>query len=504
MRSADYCSRFLCNGLYCMFKIVVDLRRAWKHYFIAALTGICVLVGGTFHRYWDYNRETVRYYADYVDVYGVPQGLFPLSKTQIAQRAEHYRFESLRNKVRRIVHANSSGTAIPHEDDELLFRPAIQQLTYDDKAGRLIYTDYFDSKAMPTVRLAYSGDKHTTIDFERSTRGGDAAHAWLNAGTTAFGSDLFGVSGVKNRGKKSGVQRWKIARDTQGRIARIEFKRLKSDTPVKDADGVFGFEYDLDEIGRVVELRYLDYDNRFRTTKTGIAGRKYEYDGSHRKRTMYIDDQGRPVPNEQGWAVTEESFDSLGNVRVGRYYGRDGRPVLSKEHIAEYRYEYDIHGNRTAGAFFGTDGKPIVHALGCASFKAEHDPFGNVVRAEYFGGDGNPCFLKDGFASVTIKYDGHNNPIERSYFGVDGKPCRHVLGHARIVMRYDEHGNLTEQIHFGLDGQKSLNEGVATFKTKYDNLGNWLSAAYFGVDDKWRRSRCPLSVFQPPCSKHRP
>lgn len=52
---------------------------------------ILTAAGGLFA--WDSTRTVQNYYADYVDSYGLPEGIFPLKKSEIKHRNVHYRFE---------------------------------------------------------------------------------------------------------------------------------------------------------------------------------------------------------------------------------------------------------------------------------------------------------------------------------------------------------------------------------------------------------------------------
>ena len=52
------------------------------------------------YSYWDYHREKTTFFADYVDEFGIPKGIFPLTAKEIAGRNSHYRFVSSQNKLR--------------------------------------------------------------------------------------------------------------------------------------------------------------------------------------------------------------------------------------------------------------------------------------------------------------------------------------------------------------------------------------------------------------------
>jgi PDZ domain len=86
---------------------------------------------------------------------------------------------------------------------------------------------------------------------------------------------------------------------------------------------------------------------------------------------------------------------------------------------------------------------------------------------------------------VTAVYDERGNIVEMAYFGVDGKPALDKDGKARVTYRYDERGNGVEIAFFGADGKPTLDkDGYARWTAVYDERGNQVETAYFGVDGK--------------------
>ena len=65
----------------------------------AAVAVILMLVG---FFTWDYYRTKVKYYRDYVEVYGIPEGVGRLSSSEMSHREASYRFEYSRHKLRRV------------------------------------------------------------------------------------------------------------------------------------------------------------------------------------------------------------------------------------------------------------------------------------------------------------------------------------------------------------------------------------------------------------------
>ena len=105
-----------------------------------------------------YYRVHVGYFADYVEYWGVPRGIFPLTSEQRAHRHEHYRIYTKNRQVIRLEHVNSAGTPIPLEDAEFKDRPMIAVYPiYKDR--RLVQSDTLDRNGKVLISYHYSGDE---------------------------------------------------------------------------------------------------------------------------------------------------------------------------------------------------------------------------------------------------------------------------------------------------------------------------------------------------------
>ena len=73
---------------------------------LCGLVGFCAAFAGWFA--WDSNRLVKNYYADYVDSFGLPEGIFPLEESDVAHRHVHYRFEYRGFQRGKSPHADSA------------------------------------------------------------------------------------------------------------------------------------------------------------------------------------------------------------------------------------------------------------------------------------------------------------------------------------------------------------------------------------------------------------
>ena len=187
------------------------------------------------------------------------------------------------------------------------------------------------------------------------------------------------------------------------------------DIPVSDSNGIFGFEYILDDKGRPAAIHFLGMD----TTKTYAAGKRYVYDEyGNITHCEYFDENGNLCDNEQGWAVTENKSNRYGNIECVIFYHSNNRPCSFP---ARSIIKYDNRGNKTEEAYWGIDGKP------CTESKYSI------------------------YAKATYKYDSNRNKMEEAYWGVDGKPCNSI--YAKATYKYDNRGKNTETAYWDIDGK---------------------------------------------------
>ena len=466
---------------------------------------ILAAVGGLFA--WDSTRTVQNYYADYVDSYGLPEGIFPLKKVEIVHRYVHYRFEyrgfqfgasphadssdwciwklfGLRRRLVRVVQANSHGLPREHEHPGYEDRPQIQDFAYDNdlRLSEIRYGRYNGENQEPCLEER----------IELSDEGG-AVNGLLQffSSEGRLGKVYAKTSRIKSRGthlpSKTEIAQHIVRRDSRGRVEMLLFLN-SSGANVVDGDGLHGFRYEYDELGRKTAKWYVFRDGdefRRRPNKKGIAGIRYEYFRHNVKKIENVDPSGSPLTGPHGWMVLECAYDSNDNIIEELTYDANGNRVRRKEGYAKLCREYDAHGNMTCERYFDVDGKPTLNTDGYAELRMEYDAEGKMTRSRYFGVDGNPTLHTDGYAEICYEYDARGNVVRVRYFGVDGSPTLIKNGYAELCREYDARGKLTRWRCFGVDGKPTLhNDGVAEFRREYDTRGNITRELRFGVDGK--------------------
>ena len=264
---------------------------------------------------WDGTRQVTKYYADYVDNYGLPEGILEQKTDSIKYRRTTWRFDfkgyywfrnsadvlhphgiharglpkslfGLRRKLIRVVRINSLGVPVdasPLPEYETQWpqgpRPTIQDFRSIpghpcwDSDGRLQEffirkrggNDFVSGPIEKSIRLTNriwkAKDIQVTIEngcIQEFIGTTDLifypSTSFSQGGTMPLLSVLPSSSRIKI------AKRW-IDRDYRGRTERIEF-RDSDDRPAGDPIGVYGFEFELDrEFGRITHVFNLGQDN---------------------------------------------------------------------------------------------------------------------------------------------------------------------------------------------------------------------------------------------------
>lgn len=216
-----------------------------------------------------------------------------------------------------------------------------------------------------------------------------------------------------------------------------------------------------DEVGRVVEMQYLDETGALMTTTEGYAAKRYTYDPHTGK------------------------MDSIA------YLGVNGLPVVIQEY-AKVEYAYNAAGETISVAYFDNLYLPMINpSRGYASWEREYDTRGNLLSSQFNGVDGPICLERFGYARVEYTFDNWDHITSVQYFGTNGSdicPMNHPQeGYSRMEQTYDDAGNCTSQAYFLTDGETQrpaviARKGYAKVEWTFDTNGNMTAVQYYGSD----------------------
>ncbi len=453
---------------------------------VAALTAA---LGGWF--YWDYYVPHVTYYRDYIERNNIPEGLFELTDEEIAQRKHHYRFTTHQHRLRTVEYCNADGDPIEHTFIWNKERPSAMQLKYPEGLNEPSHRINNDAKGQERMKLVFS---HGCIDFVQTTADGiEIAHTIAPL-----------TPGIKSSvGKPSDIGRYVVRRQPNGPARGIIIQELyhksRSITPTTDAAGMSGRAYELDDLGRVIGVRFLgrqsDADRPDEIvpfeTASGVGGYRIAYGQEEHNRGLissvtYTDKTGQPALNDEHWSKIVFHYDAAGKLTGQTYHKSQNTAGLVKdEDNPLWSSRYDERGNMIERVYHGKTGSPAVSEYGFTGWQAKYDEKNNETERLFYGPDGRPCMIKDGYARRTVTYDRQSNILQIAYYDVADNLCAMIEGFARVQASYDAEGNRIETSYWAADGQPApCADGFASQTNKYDENGNLTESAYYGADGK--------------------
>ncbi len=473
---------------------------------IAAMAAIVVF--GLFF-VWDYNRVKISYYKDYVEQWGVPQGVGKLSENEMKHREASYRFEYSKRKLRRMSLVNCYGNVVEHHDSEHMERYSDMLLFYNDN-DNISYVKILDKSGKILYKKSYNDKRNTVIfqyDDENSTE-------FVLAATTL---ELFKnpFAGGESKGK---ITRYLLTYDNNGYVQKQEYASFFN-TKVGDADGIYARVYERDEKGRVIEERYLGHDGKPKGNKKGLGIRRHKYsEKDDWYETAYLTYDGQESTDGNGVPVVKIDVDEYGNRIKETYLNGDGVPVLRTDcNAAGFNYVRDEHGlcvemsyfdvdgnlcyssDGIAGVFQAYDENGYVSELTCFGDKKEkcisnagwsfqeikNDSVGNVLKVWFYDAQKKLVETSNGYAGIAMKYDNQGNQIEYITYGKDGKPFLQSDNTVGYVTEFNERGFVTKLTNFGENLKPCKdNNGIVTWKREYDKRGNVTKVSYFDEADK--------------------
>lgn len=470
---------------------------------IGAAAIVAIVIGiGTYA--WDYNRTKIYYYKDYVEQWGVPQGIGELSEKEAKHREATYRFEVSKRKLRRMSLVNSFGNITDHHDSEHTERPSDMQLYYSDN-GDISFIKILDKSGRTLYKKSYNDKLNTVIfqyDDENSTE-------FVLASKTL---ELF-KSPFANANNKGKITRYLLTYDENGYVSKQEYASFFN-TKIGDADGIYARAYKRDHKGRIIEERYLGHDGNPKGTKKGLGIRRHKYnENDDWYETSYYTFDGQESTDGNGVPIVKIEVDKYGNRIKESYTDGNGIPVLRTDcNAAGFTYVRNEHGLCTELAYFDVEGKLCYGKDGVAGYTQEFDENGYTSKLTYFDDKRQICAINTGQAYHTQVNDSVGNPIEVWFYDKNGNLKENSDGIAGIKMKYDQYGNQIEYISYGTNKKPclqsdntvgytadvneqgfivrmtNLNEslkpckdsyGIITWIREYDKRGNITKISYF-------------------------
>ena len=277
----------------------------------------------------------------------------------------------------------------------------------------------------------------------------------------------------------AGVQR---QFDSQGNVVESRFLGIHRE-PISHRDSKVAKKKSLyDARNRVIAVSYFDVDDQPTLNNYGVASMALTYDerGNLIQGAFFgVDGKSRVADNN--CARVRLSFDRSGMPAYDECLNERGDLALSSEGFAHSEYTFDSRGNLRKRAFFGVDGKPTL-VDGVAGMLLDYDSRGNFVEVTYFDNDGGATTNSNGIAKQRYTYNARSQAVRTDYFRLDGDPTLGTIGCASVKSEFDDRGRVVETTCLGRGDPINRKDGYASEKTAYDARGNAVEITRFDAE----------------------
>lgn len=453
-----------------------------------AATVVLLLVG---FFTWDYYRTKVEYYKDYVEVFGVPQGIGSLSSNEMSHREASYRFEYSRHKLRRVSYVNSLGNLVDHHDSEDKDRIVDMTLTYTEGTGK-VDTEKFMNRSGKVLYVKDYDSNFKTCTFKLDDELG--TEMVLNAQEEIFQS----VFDNTLQGKKGKISKYILEYSEDGYLTKVEYAGF-GNVRVPNAHGIFGKSFVLDKEGRVIEEHYLGKDGKPKAAQFGLGIKKFIYDDEDNiSQIVYLTVDGKPSSDGNNCPVINLTYDKWGNRICEKYCDMKGNSIIRKDGpFTGLVYNYNERGFCVKRRFLGIDGG-LTYVQGVNGYIDSYDENGYLKSRSYVDAKGNAAYFKEeteeenqqpSYSKLEFANDVHGNPLDVKILNATGE-LSECVDFAHKSCTYDSVGNLLTEYYLDSKGKiyAPAKFGYAGVDVTYNQQGRISRVTYMDAEKK----RCTL------------
>lgn len=321
--------------------------------------------------------------------------------------------------------------------------------------------------------------------------------------------------------------------DEQGRV--LEGAFFGSDgKPANSLGGYHRYTWKYDASGNRTEEAYFDAVGKRMMDSSGVARKTWHFSpqgvllgetpwvldvndeyawlkdlpSQNGRTVVLVNADHQPVLHKDGYARIVSRTDNKGRVIEVAYFGRNNEKVRIKDGYHRSTSKYDDHNLEIERRYFDENGNPTANAAGWSILT--RDPFydrtsgkaalnaneyhyaedylntlGQRVRFAVFGINGEPkLHAKDRVHCWIHRLDAQGREVERICLGTSSEPVLHAQGYHRFTIRFDEQGNPVETAYFGIDGKPVIPNppGWSRMSQSYNDKGRLVRTTYFGSD----------------------
>lgn len=171
----------------------------------------------------------------------------------------------------------------------------------------------------------------------------------------------------------------------------------ENEQPACRPGGHYGLTRDeFDDQDRVIRYTHLGVDGQPIVLKAGYTSATREYDDAGRSKIeMYFDKAGKPAVLSLGHSGIQYIRDDETGKTIGKVYlDVNGNPMTNTQGYASVRYDFDELDNIIKHSYYDVDGNPVALSRGQYGqvFVYENK---TKVQSYYVDADGNKLFLPD-------------------------------------------------------------------------------------------------------------
>ena len=422
-----------------------------RNFVMALLTLLLLIIIGIY----DYTRTKVDYYADWVDCNGIAQGVIPLTKEQYKHRCYSFKFEYSRIplgekgfyswRLNKVSIVNSRGVISNYTLNNHAFFYPIQEYKYSNGyVTEIINRDKY-SRVVMRYTIKDDNDHKVACLVDMEAKEKYQGSAFLSGSTTAFLSDVGPTM--------SKIKRFHYTRNEKGYITKVTYHANDADeldeSAIGDNNNIYGKLFELDELGRVSRVTYINHEGNPMTDKYGVGFIRYNNAPFGKNDTTeYLGSDGELAYNEHKFARQVSKQDKYGNPIEQWYDGADGNPCYNYENIYRQVIMFDSKGCLTEMKYYDSDGNLAYSKDNYAILKIKYDSKGRCIEYSNYDTNEKPCYTKECYSIGRVQYDSKDRMIEQSYYDIDNKPCiEQSAGTHKTCIKYDE-SNYVQEVSF--------------------------------------------------------
>ena len=493
----------------------------------------------------------VEYYENWIDKNGIPFGIGKISKEQVKERVESYRFEYIDNKLVRVVHINSND--LPYNFSYSFDCPLIQVIEVQTEDTIIISCR--NEMNTKLYLKEYSLDEN--LEFNR-LKFKQPSNTALFAHNTDSMNRLRQFTNNENR---AAVRGYLLSRNENGFVTRKLFLRTPDSDDLEDGiqvdeNGLSGEEYQLYEDGRPHYEYYLN-KRQDRVEKKGIYCNEFIYTNqktivnarNHRNQIIYtIEQYLDKYKNQIGHAFFEKNkkpaFESLSkfspdmryhkcsyNIEKGKiieevYFNIKSeilKESLKQLNTAKIKRVYDDYGIDIKESYYIND-KPFINSDGYISIETKYEnelsqlkitksflggkvqegmivtntfnSKGLSIKKEYYDINRNRIKYTDDEIQIrTAEYDCNNRIIKEAYFSEPGIPQKNKAGYTECRLTFDKvSGNCCKIEYYDTKGICDTDYGYASIEYKWNKQNKILEIVYRNKNGVPYKSDTPFPI----------